>query len=253
MLARRGHILQARVHGSTPAPTARRRAFTLIELLVVIAIIALLVSILAPSLGHLKSTIKRIICASDMRQLGIAWNAYTKANGGSLVGSNTYWPWDWAGPWGDMQGGALYRYVGSPKVYYCTNPINPAYPISYSIAGSLNGERASRWTTLVGIPHPSAALMIIEEDDWRGYNVNSWMLVSIDQWEDYVAGNHDDGDNLVFVDGHVEYWKWREYNTLAFPHHNYDFFMPDPGNKDLTRLWRVWAGEPYAVSSYANP
>ncbi len=58
----------------------RRKGFTLIELLVVVAIIALLIAILLPSLARARELARRSMCASNLRQVGLALNTYAKDN-----------------------------------------------------------------------------------------------------------------------------------------------------------------------------
>ena len=76
-----------------------RRGFTLVELLVVIAIIALLLSVLTPSLMRAKSLSKRLACTSNLRQVHLAFDLYLNANDSTypcaqdVEGS----PWLWMG------------------------------------------------------------------------------------------------------------------------------------------------------------
>ena len=75
----------------------RRSAFTLVELLVVIGIIAVLISILLPSLSRARAAANSLACLSNLRVMGQALIMYSDQNNGMLPYG--YWA-------GDANGGA---------------------------------------------------------------------------------------------------------------------------------------------------
>ena len=152
-----------------------KKAFTLIELLVVISIIALLLSILMPSLGLIKRKAQGAVCQSNMKQMALAWFLYAGDNNDSMVGGDTNepnptlkqysWRYSWVNPPQDddrtlvpagefptfeqeargIERGRLFPYVGQVKLYNCVGAKDDKFQggyRSYSITALMNGEYA---------------------------------------------------------------------------------------------------------------
>ena len=118
------HPLSAE-HRPDPIPRGNRpaHAFTLIELLVVVAIIALLISILLPSLGVAREQAKRTTCAANLHGIQRAFILYAEENSNVMPIQNT---WTWYG-WGHTWLGCNVWWCdkGSTSIGDCYSGIYP--------------------------------------------------------------------------------------------------------------------------------
>ena len=160
----------------------RKKGFTLIELLVVISVIAVLMAILVPVVSKAREYAKRTVCASNIKQIGLAIFAYSSDT--DLLPFYGGWDSSWRSPfnvtadksspqdelhpyavyrgdkgpwWGLTPAGPPYpmklaclyasRYIGDAKVFYC--PSNKDSQFRYkSYVKPLAPNTSSDWGTL---------------------------------------------------------------------------------------------------------
>ena len=192
--------------GRKAPPIANRNsklenAFTLIELLVVISIIALLIALLMPAIKESRRYAKRLSCASNLRQCGIAITAYRGENDGLFPPPHRP-EYPWGGPVNFIVDGARSLgsslwpdYLTSPHALF--DPDNYDYwvvefPRTIGYYYMAEHQDPAYYPNPATVEHDEPNRMIMQ--DWAGYNFN---------WDYYRYSHRSDDPSFTFHDGLV--------------------------------------------------
>jgi len=247
------------------------RGFTLIELLVVVAIIAVLVALLLPALNQAREQARRVVCGSQLNQMGKGelmyandWNGWFTPRWHpnfpppSYLGVEVYDygliydapPGRWA-PFGKLYEG---NYLKDVEVYWCPSMAEQPWPTKpdmtqyvmrrrvreFAHSGSTDGKAYTMYTLRTTLNYETQN----RQEPLKGEKYpNVYLMGDGCRWDASDPSlnqvqSHPKGFGVFYTDAH---WKWFDGQQADFASYGIDTGRPSS-----------WYGEPGALMYYAD-
>ncbi len=195
----------------------RPEFFTLIELLVVIAIIAILASMLLPSLSKARAAAQGIKCVGNQKQVGLFMQIYASDSDG-------VYPWAAQAPvWGDTGAAPgwtnlLNRVADAPKgIFKCPSDTRDfSYSLNcHEVTLRLNGYFGSWRQTLFDASTVGPSKVILTEES-RDFSTATDSDLDNYTQDTMPSTSLHGGFVLLFADSHVEKVKSYDFNNYSY-------------------------------------
>jgi type II secretory pathway pseudopilin PulG len=195
----------------------RSCAFTVIEVLVAVAVIAILIAVMLPTISLVQESARKVVCASNTRQIGIGLNMFAGDNKEMLppsvflpssrlakraaqqprpelmdivrTSSNEFGAGSWGSNWDGI--GLLYsmEYLNAPGIYYCPSQRGTHAEAQYEDKWGIDGKAE--------IVSNFQFRGLGPNDEQRLYLIASKAAIVTDTMRSYEDLNHLTGFNVL--------------------------------------------------------